>query len=318
MVSVLVPVYNAEKYLRQCLDSIVNQTYQDLQVVIINDGSTDSSWNICQQYAAQYTLIETYTQDNQGVAETRNRLLSHIKGDYVLFVDSDDWIEPNMVEFLLSTLEGNQVDMVTCSMIRGNDVIIDALNIEVWNKETLIYEFLRHVKFNGSFPNKLVKSSLLKGLSFRTDISYGEDALFMWQVIQNVNKVVITNNPLYHYRMNDDSISHQTWSPDKKGTGHLVWDKICTDVQYNWSKYISIAHARFALEDMWALYFAATSHYPYDEHIRVRQHNVRKHLSDIRKQRLGSLNQYIAACLIGYDYQVGHLVIKILNRFHHG
>ena len=94
MVSILVPVYNSAPYLRKCVGSITGQTYTDLQIVLINDGSTDDSWDIMQELARQDKRIEIYSQPNCGVAATRNRLLDKVRGDFVLFVDSDDWIEP--------------------------------------------------------------------------------------------------------------------------------------------------------------------------------------------------------------------------------
>ena len=101
LVSILVPVYNVEAYLPQCLDSLVGQTYPHLQIVLIDDGSTDGSWRVMQEYASRDERIEIYHQENQGVGATRNHLLEKIKGDYVLFVDSDDWVEENHIETLL-------------------------------------------------------------------------------------------------------------------------------------------------------------------------------------------------------------------------
>ena len=117
LVSILIPVYNASLYLKQCLDSILHQTYTNLQIVIIDDGSTDNSYAICHEYAGQDARIELYTQENKGVAVTRNNLIEKAKGDYILFVDSDDWIELNMVEFLIDQILATNADIVTCAMV---------------------------------------------------------------------------------------------------------------------------------------------------------------------------------------------------------
>ena len=101
LISILIPIYNVESYLPQCLDSIVQQTYKNLQIVLIDDGSQDHSLTICHDYATKDNRIEVYSQKNQGVAATRNHLLEKVKGDYVLFVDSDDWIEADMIENLV-------------------------------------------------------------------------------------------------------------------------------------------------------------------------------------------------------------------------
>ena len=101
MVSILVPVYNASQYLRECVASLTGQTYTDLQIVLINDGSTDDSWDILKDLAQQDKRLEVYSQPNSGVAATRNRLLEKANGDFVLFVDSDDWIELDTIETLV-------------------------------------------------------------------------------------------------------------------------------------------------------------------------------------------------------------------------
>ena len=114
-VSVIVPVYNVEKYIRKCLDSIVGQTLADIQIILVNDGSKDASGDICREYAAKYANISYYAQENAGSAAARNKGLAHADGEYVGFVDSDDWIEPQMYQRLYETAkENHDVDMVFC------------------------------------------------------------------------------------------------------------------------------------------------------------------------------------------------------------
>ena len=120
LVSVLIPVYNVAQYLPKCLDSIVNQTYQQLQVVVVDDGSSDKSLFIAKDYAAKYPFVEVYHQENAGVAAARNNLLSHVKGDYILFVDSDDWLELDMIEFLISKIEKYKVNAARKSKVDDN------------------------------------------------------------------------------------------------------------------------------------------------------------------------------------------------------
>ena len=138
LVSILVPVYNVEAYLPQCLDSLLGQTYSHLQIVLIDDGSSDNSWTIMQQYAAQDSRIEIYHQENQGVATTRNHLLEKIKGDFVLFVDSDDWVELDMVEFLVGKATENQADVVTCGNVINDGIPPTVYTEEFWPQEKVI------------------------------------------------------------------------------------------------------------------------------------------------------------------------------------
>jgi glycosyltransferase involved in cell wall biosynthesis len=114
LVSILIPVFNAEKYLGECLDSVLAQTHRDLQVVAINDGSTDHSASILNEYAARDSRLQVVHRENRGVATTRLELLSLAKGDYVNFVDSDDTIQPDMIQCMVSACEENHLDMLVC------------------------------------------------------------------------------------------------------------------------------------------------------------------------------------------------------------
>lgn len=305
-VSVLIPVYNMSKYLRECLDSVVNQTYQNLQIVVVDDGSTDNSLDIIREYEQKDERVEVFTQENAGVAAARNNLLSHIKGDYVIFVDSDDWIELNMVEFLVETLKRTNTDIATCSMVK--DISNNSFNQEIWEHEKTVYEFLRHERISGSLCNKLIKTSLLHNVKFHCGISYGEDALFFWQVIKNKVRVAVTDKQLYNYRRNPTSISRQSWAPEKKGSGHIVWSLICDDVAKDWPQHLYVAQARFALEDMWGLYFASLAGYKYDEHIKLRQLNIKHNLHNIRKSKLAPLDRYITAVILCRWYGAGRII----------
>lgn len=305
LVSILIPVYNTEEYLPKCLDSIVNQTYSNLQVVIIDDGSKDASLSIAQKYAKQYPCIEVYHQENQGVASTRNNLLDKVKGDYVLFVDSDDWCELDMVDFLINKAIANDADIVTCSVVKNDEPFVSNIFLEeIWDQGKTVLEFLRHKIFNGSLWNKLIKTSLLHNLRFHCGIFYGEDALFLWEVLQNVNCIVVTNKVLYHYRMNNSSLSHLSWTPDKKGTGKFVWKKITEETEKRWPQYIDIVKVRAALEDMWALYYASASAYHYDDNIKVRQQNIRNNLGRIIKSDIASRNMKIYALISSLSYKL--------------
>lgn len=214
LVSVLIPVYNVAQYLPKCLDSIVNQTYQQLQVVVVDDGSSDNSLSIVKDYAAKYPFVEVYHQENAGVAAARNNLLSHVKGDYILFVDSDDWLELDMIEFLISKIERYKVDVVTCGMVVNDTAVRKEYKQECWNQEVTIQNFYS-----------------IKNCQAHCGISYGEDALFCWKFFQNISSLLYTDRQLYHYRMNQASISHQSWNLDKKGTDHKAWAVIVSDTE---------------------------------------------------------------------------------------
>lgn len=310
LVSILVPVYNGAPYLRECLDSVLSQTHANLQVVIVDDGSTDASAEIAEGYAAGDARVEVHCQPNGGVSAARNALLSHVRGEYFLFVDADDWIEPHTVHWLLSATLSQDADIATCCT-SGNG--LRGTTLEVWDRERSMREFLIHRRLNGSLCTKLVRTSLAKDLTFPSDIFYGEDALFTWALLHRVKNLAYTDAPLYHYRVNAGSASVQKWTPDRKGTGHTVWQQICAETAAHCPQYLPIARARFALEDMMALYYAATTGYPRDNEIMLRQKNVASNLHNIRRTHIAPLRQYLTACVLCRWYGFAPLLKKYLR-----
>jgi glycosyltransferase involved in cell wall biosynthesis len=261
-----------------------------------------------QEYATRDERIEIFHQENQGVGATRNHLLEKIMGDYILFVDSDDWVELNMVEFLVGKASENHADVVTCGNVINDSIPKAVYEEEIWSQEKVIKEFLRHVIFNGSLWNKLIKTRLLGNHRFDCTISYGEDALFCWYIIQNASKVIVTDRQFYHYRRNPQSLSRQKWTPEKNGSGHLAWEEIVKDVSKKWPQYLNITKARFAIEDFWGIYFAAISDYPYDEHIGMRQKFVLENWSLIYTSKLLTLDKLLVTFLLSKWYKFGKVI----------
>ena len=305
MVSLLVPVYNTVSYLRECVDSLVGQTYTDLQIVMIDDGSTDGSWDVLCELARRDKRLEIYSQPNCGVAATRNRLLDKAKGDFILFVDSDDWIELNTVEVLLREQAAGDYDMVTYQLSKPlpQDV--------VYNQQQVVKHFLEHTSFRGSLCNKLIRYELFKGLQFDQTVCYGEDALMVWQVLQRVNRVKVLGTVFYHYRVNPDSISRGKYN-GKKFTEYTVWDSICGDVAESWPQYKDIANARFACEMTQVLMAASMSCYPHNHSVKLLQEVVRHYGHLIRKTGISSLKMSLYSWLISHNYWLACKISRFL------
>lgn len=296
-ISILIPAYNVEKYLPTCLDSVLGQTYQDLQVVIIDDGSKDCTLEVCKNYSKKDDRIEYYTQENQGVAVTRNNLLDKVKGDYLLFVDADDWIEPNMIEFLLYKMHESQADIVTCGNVINDDSISNEYSERILTQNNAIERFLYHQEFRGSLWNKLIKTKLLTNCRFDDRISYGEDALFTWSIIQNAIRITYTDRQLYHYRMNNDSISHSTFT-SKKFSAHLVWEQICAETEISWPQYLQIARARHCIEDVLLLRDAIKSNYSEAADIKLLQNTISKYRTNLYKIPITSFKMKVFAAIV--------------------
>ena len=307
MVSILIPVYNAAAFLSKCLYSVLNQTYQDLQVVIVDDGSKDHTLEVCQSYAEKDSRIEVYHQENQGVSPTRNHLLEKVKGDYVLFVDADDWIELDMVEYLVSLATEVGAEMVMCDRVINDAKPSDKKPVvNILSQEEAIHDFLLHEYFVGALWNKLFKRSVVEGLSFHKDIWYGEDALFTWYVLQNVNMVAICDKQLYHYYMNEESISHQSFG-NKKLTSRITWTIIQKEVEERYPQFKDIVYATTATNELGLIQAAAQDNYPYNEDVALMQKTIRKYhhlLSNLKKNHY---KRWLYASIIMYWYGYGRL-----------
>lgn len=205
LLSIGVPVYNVEKYLRKCLDSLINQTFRDIEIIIVNDGSTDSSGEICKEYEQKDTRIKLINKENEGLASARQAALEASIGQYFCACDADDWVEPNMYERLYKKAEETNADVVMCDYYSEyGDGITKALcygkEVPVSNR-TIIENAL-----NGRFPcsvwNKLYKKNTFDkyNISWEPGINMGEDLLINLKILQNPVKYVYLPEPLYHYR----------------------------------------------------------------------------------------------------------------------
>ncbi len=211
LVTIIVPVYNVENYLNRCLDSIIKQSYKNLDIILINDGSTDNSLKICNNYAKNDTRITVINIENSGPSICRNIGLEKAKGSYISFVDSDDYIEKNFIETLLKNQENTNADVVGCS-INVNDVngdIFDAYNdyeLVTYKKNTLIKEYLEDKIAFAVWGKLFTKESLInqKFLNYRVN----EDRMFMWSIFNKINTYTVIGRPLYHYmRRSNNSLT---------------------------------------------------------------------------------------------------------------
>lgn len=303
-VSILIPCYNVEKFVPQCLASIIGQTYRDLQIVVIDDGSRDRTWNILQEYAAMDSRIEVYHHENQGVAAARNSLIDTINGDYFLFVDSDDWIEPDMVEFLVSRAEQQNAEMVTCGIVVNDTAVKNKCKEIIYYKDAAVERFLYHKEFSGSLCNKLCRATLLRqSPRFQCGISYGEDALFCWELLKECNKVVYTDCQLYHYRMNEASLSHEDFGP-KKYTAYQVWKTICQETEEAYPQFADIAKGHFCFSMLVLYKNALYSGYPKDDTILTLARVVTKNRRLMREKKCASMKWYLYSLIVYLPYNL--------------
>ncbi len=246
--SVLIPAYNAEAYLEECLDSVLGQTHRNLQVVVIDDGSTDRTAEILDFYAAKDSRLEVVHRENRGVATTRLELFKMAKGKYINFVDADDTVEPEMAQVMIDVLESSGSDMAVCGMTNKMErsymysQVVD-LKTEKISGSQARREFLEHRRLIGSLCTKVCRRELCSGVHCPPDIRYGEDAVMSWHILKHANSLVYVSAPLYHYRPNQDSVSRVSFGAAKM-TGLTTWNYISAQVAESFPDLICLSKAQ--------------------------------------------------------------------------
>lgn len=221
LVSIIIPIYNVEKYLKKCLDSIVNQTYKNIEIVCIDDGSPDNSIDILNEFAKRDNRIKIIRQENKGLSGARNKGIDNAKGKYIIFIDSDDWIEFNMVELMINKIEKENLDIVICGQynhyILNDNELIKEINLKklsnfIFNnyKEYFIKNYQLKLPFGSSW-NKIFKLDIIKENNlYFVEKCLHEDLLFVFRYLNLVRRIGIVETPLYHYIVNrSDSITNK-------------------------------------------------------------------------------------------------------------
>ncbi len=223
VISVIVPVYNTEKYLRACLESIIDQTFREYEIILVDDGSTDSSGSICDEYSSRYSFISVIHKENGGIASARKAGIEKAAGKYISYIDSDDSIDPDMYENMMDKADQYDADVIICEMTSetGKYSVLQKNAVEsgYYDKKRLQSEFYPRMLFSGeektfgispSLCNKIFRRSLLKDIIMNTEesISFGEDALCSFPCLLDAEKVYVLNKAFYHYRMVNSSSTH--------------------------------------------------------------------------------------------------------------
>lgn len=208
--SIIVPVYNVEKYLKECIDSILNQKFQDFELILVNDGSTDLSGKICDEYSKKDNRIEVIHKANGGLSSARNEGIEKAKGVYIGFVDSDDWINENMYSHMIDNSNIHNADIVVCNIMsmkkNGDEIPYTNINNEIsFTREEAMSELFKNEIILFSACNKIFRKIIFDGLRYKEGIIL-EDMDLSYKIFNRVNKVYYIHNPYYHYRYNDNSI----------------------------------------------------------------------------------------------------------------
>lgn len=209
LISIIIPVYKVEKYLEKCIQSVINQTYKNIQIILVDDGSPDNCGKICDEYAKKDHRIEVIHKSNGGLSDARNKGLEIAKGEYIGFVDSDDYIESDMYEVLYNLLKQYNVDVSICNFYTVSQEKIAIKNADNGIKEYNRIEILKEILLDNNIQsyawNKLYNKDLFDEIKYPVGKKY-EDIGTTFYLLEKCNKVVVTGKPEYYYINRQDSI----------------------------------------------------------------------------------------------------------------
>lgn len=210
LISVIVPIYNVEKYLARCVDSIVNQTYKNLEIILVDDGSPDRCPQMCDDYAKKDSRIKVVHKKNGGLSDARNAGIAVATGEYISFIDSDDYVSDDFFECLLDVMNKENSDIAECSVVKFYednrfDEFSDDLSVKTYDTQDAMSALIAENPFHQHVWNKLYKTELVKDIPYAVG-KLNEDEFWTYRVFGRANKVARINKTMYYYFQRSSSI----------------------------------------------------------------------------------------------------------------
>ena len=243
LVTIIIPVFNVERYIVECLESVVCQSYNNIEIIIINDGSTDNSLSVCERYARMDSRIALYSKENGGLSEARNYGLDRANGEFIMFLDSDDYLSRNCVESMVNSILETKADIVSGRVrrfVNPDDFLYDNGSIfsEVLNKHDAMREMLQEGKTNTMACAKLYRSELFDTVRFCVG-KYHEDIYIMHILFDRIHSLSIIGDVVYYYRLNSNSISEGVFTVRRKDAVYAERERL-DFVQKYYPEFINI------------------------------------------------------------------------------
>lgn len=285
LVSIIIPVYKVEKYLTECIESVLKQTYSNIEILLIDDGSPDNSGKICDKYAEKDSRIKVVHKENGGVSSARNVGLEHAKGEYIAFVDSDDFVDESYIEKMYINLQENKSDLVFCGFADYLDEKVVLLRqqipemIQVNFHDKLFRNFIvrffnSKIYINSSTWRILYKRLLIEDLRFNLDIKIGEDLIFLLQAICRAKKITSIDEHLYFYRKDNESATRSY----KK---NFLNNQLELSCQFE-KIFKNFEESQVLLQG----YNTLLCYYAFSNEIKYRKDNFKKSVAEIRNSKL--------------------------------
>ena len=286
LISVIIPVYNVRPYLERCFQSVTNQSYHNLEIILVDDGSTDGSSELCDELAARDHRARVIHKQNGGSGSAKNAGINEAAGEYISLVDSDDWITADMYYYMLQILQKTGAQIAVCGIQKVNEYEeISYYNDDleervILNTEQALYELPRNEKITNSMCNKLFQANILKGLKMNETVSY-DDVSFVPQCIARARTIAYTAEPYYCYFEREGSISKSSFTVKE-------FDRVTADRMR-----LEFYHKEFPqCEESAAIAFIGTCLKVYYESRQSVEPEARENRSLLRRELRETINKY--------------------------
>lgn len=313
LISVIIPVYNVEEYLSRCLDSVIKQTYTNLEIIVVDDGATDNSGKICDEYREKDKRIKVIHKLNGGLSDARNVGLDTATGEYISFIDSDDWVSNDYIEYLYLLLVKNECDVSVCGFCRTKEKILkkkmETKKIEIYEKEVAV-ENLLYQKISTSAWGKLFRIKLWDDVRFEVGKIY-EDVEPIYLIFQKSKRVVVTNQNKYFYFCRKGSIVNQKFSIRKMDYVENC-RKVLENVKTNYPMFEKAAISRLMWAEIHVLMYMNKPEYYFNEY-RMLKDDIKKYRRIVMKDKQNKFNVRMVAFLSFMGYKIMKIIFCILK-----
>ena len=260
MITVVVSIYKVEKYLNKCIESLLNQTYKDFEIILVDDGSPDKCPEMCDNWEKKDSRIRVFHKENGGLSSARNCGIEHAKGEFIIFPDPDDWVEPDYLERVLALREEYDADLSICGHYIGKNINNKKAALSVLTTEEALEQLMMPRLFCGYAWNKLYSMKIINNnnLRFDTELGMVQDLHFNVRYFQFCEKIVYDPKPLYHYVIDRGGVtSRYTTLTPRKISGLKTYEKIAEITHADYPYVESIAYAslcNMCLDDIYIYY----------------------------------------------------------------
>lgn len=282
LISIIVPVHKVEKYLRRCVDSILAQTYQNIEVLLIDDGSPDSSGTICDEYAQKDARVRVFHKENGGVSSARNLGLKEAKGEYIGFVDADDYILHEMYENMIAIIKENHADIAICGYKKeqtdGTFEPYFKKDVDcTFTKKEMIANLLTNKYYTCAVWSMLFRRNSIDGVEFDINRKHNEDLLFIYEVMKRMQIAAFTSDTYYLYCTNEGSATTSGFSSSMMDIVYIS-EYILQDIQMSMPELYGLERREFMRNNITTAMSAVKARYTDTNALMHIRKNIRKHL----------------------------------------